>query len=159
MGRTLSLVLTLFVLWLAMSGHYEGWLIALGGMSAMLAVWIAHRMDAVDHEGHPLHLAWRGMLFWPWLLKEIVKANLDVARAILSSPVAVDPSVFKVKAGQKDDLGLTIHANAITLTPGTVTMDVATDGTLTVHALTRASRQGVESGEMDRRVSRLMGEA
>ncbi|CAA7620742.1 Na+/H+ antiporter subunit E [Magnetospirillum sp. SS-4] len=159
MRHALSLFLILFGLWLIMSGHYLGWLVALGAASAALTVWIARRLEAIDHEGHPLHLAWRGMPYWGWLLVEIVKSNIDVARAILSSPAAIDPSVFKIKAGQRDELGWAVHANSITLTPGTVTMAIDADGTFTVHALTRASRQGVESGEMDRRVSRLMGEA
>lgn len=159
MKRTVSLFLVLFGFWFIMSGHTEGWLLALGVASTALTVWLARRLDAIDHEGHPLHLAWRGMPYWGWLMVEIVKANIDVARAILAGPSAIAPGVFTFKAGQKDDLGRTIHANSITLTPGTVTMGVKADGTLTIHALTRASREGVESGEMDRRVSRLMGEA
>lgn len=159
MGRALSLFVLLFALWLVLSGHGEGWLLALGAASAALVAWIARRLEAVDHEGHPIHLAWRGLGYWPWLLAEIVKANLDVARTILASPAAVEPSVFRVKAGQTDELGRVVYANSITLTPGTVTMDVEPDGWMTIHALNRASRQGVESGEMDRRVRRVMGEA
>ncbi len=159
MGRTVSLAVVMALLWLALSGHFEPWLLGLGVASAVLVAWIARRLEAVDHEGHPLHLAPRGLGYWPWLAAEIVKANVDVARTILSSPASVDPAVFRVKAGQKDELGLVIHANSITLTPGTVTMDVEPDGWLTVHALTPATRAGVESGEMDRRVSRFVGEA
>lgn len=159
-GRAISLFAVLFVFWLIMSGHYEAWLVALGALSAALSVWIALRLEAVDHEGHPLHLALAGLTrFWPWLLAEIVKSNLDVARAILSSPTSIDPTVFKVKAGQKDELGWMIYGNSITLTPGTVTVELDAEGMLTIHALNRASREGVESGEMDRRVTRFMGEA
>lgn len=159
MPRALTLLLVLMALWLLMSGHTEAWLLGLGLGSAALVVWIAMRLDTVDHEGHPLHLAWRGMTYWPWLAVEIVKANLDVARTILSSPTAADPSVFRVKAGQTDELGRVTYANSITLTPGTVTMEVDPDGWLTIHALNRSAREGLEGGEMDRRVCRLMGEA
>jgi multicomponent Na+:H+ antiporter subunit E len=159
MVRLVSLFALMFLLWLVMSGHFEAWLLALGVASAALVAWIARRLDAVDHEGHPLHLTWRGFGYWPWLAVEIVKSNLDVARTILSSPDAVSPSLFTVKAGQSDDLGRTIYANSITLTPGTVTVDVAEDGTLTIHALNPASRAGLETGDMDLRVRRLMGEA
>lgn len=159
MPRALTLLVVLMALWLLMSGHTEAWLLGLGLGSAALVVWIALRLDTVDHEGHPLYLAWRGMTYWPWLAVEIVKSNLDVARTILSSPAAADPSVFRVKAGQGDELGRVTYANSITLTPGTVTMEVDPDGWLTIHALNRSSREGLEGGEMDRRVSRLMGEA
>lgn len=159
MGRALSLFMVLFGFWLLMSGHFEAWLVALGGASAVLVVVIARRLEAVDHEGHPLHLAWKGMAYWLWLLVEIVKSNIDVARVILASPAGVSPSLFRVKASQKDELGRVIYANSITLTPGTVTAGMEPDGTLLVHALTEGSRAGVESGDMDRRVSRLMGES
>lgn len=148
----------MLVLWLVMSGHGELWLLALGAASAALVAWIARRLDSVDHEGHPLHLTWRGLGYWPWLAVEIVKANLDVARTILAGPGAVTPAVFTVKASQSDDLGRTIYANSITLTPGTVTMGVENDGTLTIHALNASAREGLETGDMDRRVCALMGD-
>ncbi|MGE4280407.1 MAG: Na+/H+ antiporter subunit E [Magnetospirillum sp.] len=158
MARIVSLFILMLVLWLVMSGHGEPWLLALGVASAALVAWIARRLDSVDHEGHPLHLTWRGLGYWPWLAVEIVKANLDVARTILAGPGAVAPAVFKVKASQSDDLGRTIYANSITLTPGTVTMGVDDDGSLTIHALNAGAREGLETGDMDRRVCVLMGD-
>jgi multicomponent Na+:H+ antiporter subunit E len=59
-----------------------------------------------------------------------------------------------VRASQRTDLGLAIYANSITLTPGTISLDVR-EGTILVHALTRSSGEGLQSGEMDRRVSWL----
>jgi len=158
MARIVSLFILMLVLWLVMSGHSELWLLALGAASAALVAWIARRLDSVDHEGHPLHLTWRGLGYWPWLAIEIVKANLDVARTILAGPGAVSPAVFTVKASQSDDLGRTIYANSITLTPGTVTMGVDDDGSLTIHALNESAREGLETGDMDRRVCTLMGD-
>ena len=58
----------------------------LGLASVLVVVAIVHRMDVLDHEGHPIHLSWRGSLYWPWLIKEIVLANIDVAKAILGLP-------------------------------------------------------------------------
>ena len=68
----------------------------------------------------------------------------------------VQPSVFKIKASQRTDLGKTIYANSITLTPGTVTIGLDGDE-LTIHALTPAAREGLASGEMDRRVAAVEG--
>ena len=67
-------------------------------------------------------------------------------------------TVFTVRGSQKSELGRVVYANSITLTPGTVTIDLEGEE-LTVHALTKAGLEGVESGEMDRRVARLEGEA
>jgi multicomponent Na+:H+ antiporter subunit E len=64
--------------------------------------------------------------------------------------------VINVKASQKTDLGMVIYANSITLTPGTVTIDLQ-GNRLKVHALTRDTAASLLKGEMDRRVSRVEG--
>ncbi len=64
-------------------------------------------------------------------------------------------SVVRLRPTQKTALGIAIHANSITLTPGTLTLDA--DDELAVHALTRRVADDLESGEMDRRVSRVEG--
>ena len=158
MFRIVSLALVLSVLWLLLSGHWhDPLLIGLGIASILLTLTVSLRMGVTDREGHPIHLALRGLLYWPWLIKEIVVANIDVAKAILGITDAVRPSVFTVKASQRTDLGRTIYANSITLTPGTVTIGLQ-DDELTIHALTPAAREGLATGEMDRRVTRVEGE-
>ncbi|MDP6121145.1 MAG: Na+/H+ antiporter subunit E, partial [Rhodospirillales bacterium] len=85
---------------------------------------------------------------------EIVKANFDVALAIVRPAMPIEPRLLLIKAGQKDDLARVIYANSITLTPGTVT--IATEGSaFTIHALTRGAAEGLESGDMDRRVTAM----
>lgn len=159
MFHAISLCVVLSILWLLLSGHFtDPLLLSLGAVSVVAVVFIAHRMDVIDHEGHPVHLSWRAILYFPWLIKEIVKANFDVAKAILSLPGGIEPKVFSVTASQPSELGRVVYANSITLTPGTVTIALD-DNRLTVHALTTGAKEGVESGEMDRRVSALEGEA
>ena len=157
MLRTASLAVFLSLLWLLLSGHFsDPLLLALGAASVLLVVFIALRKEVSDPEGHPIHMILRLLVYWPWLLKEIVVANVDVAKAILRSPMAIDPTVFTVRGTQKSELARVIYANSITLTPGTVTIDLE-DDLLTVHALTKAGLEGVESGQMNRRVTALEG--
>lgn len=157
MVHAISLALVLFALWLLLSGHYVPLLIGLGALSVLLVVTIALRMDVVDREGHPIHLSPKALLYWPWLGWEIVKANLDVARRILSPTLPISPTVIRLKASQKSDLGRVIYANSITLTPGTVSIDI--DGEhIEVHALTREAAQALRTGDMDRRVTRFEGD-
>jgi multicomponent Na+:H+ antiporter subunit E len=156
LARAVSLSVSLFVLWLLLSGHYEPLILVLGAVSCVFIAWIAYRMDVVDREGHPIHLTWRSLVYWPWLLWEIVKANLEVARLILAPRMAISPTVIKVKASQPDELGQVIYANSITLTPGTVSIDVR-DATIEVHAITREMAEGLQTGEMDRRVTQMEG--
>ena len=75
---------------------------------------------------------------------------------ILSPSLPIRPRILQVEASQETDIARVIYANSITLTPGTVTLDVR-DGKLLVHALTTDSAEGLLSGEMDRKVSALEG--
>ena len=66
--------------------------------------------------------------------------------------------MFTVTASQKSDLGRVIYANSITLTPGTVTVDLDDDQVM-VHSMTEVSAAGIKGGDMDRRVTKVMEEA
>ena len=154
MLHALSLGLVLYGLWLLLSGYFQALLLSLGAVSVIAVVWIAHRMDVIDHEGHPIHLTVRAILYWPWLLVEIVKSNIDVAKVIIRRKMPISPSVIEVKATQETELGQVIFANSITLTPGTVAIAVDLD-IISVHALTREAADGLQSGDMDRRVTAM----
>jgi multicomponent Na+:H+ antiporter subunit E len=155
--HAVSLAVALSVLWLLLSGHFsEPLLLGLGLASVVLVVAIVHRMETLDHEGHPVHLWRRALVYWPWLIKEIVLANIDVGKAILRLGTPVAPTVFRVTSTQKSEIGRAIYANSITLTPGTVTIAID-DHHLTIHALTPGAVEGLEGGEMDRRVTAFEG--
>ena len=158
MIRAISLTIALAVLWLLLSGYWDhGLLLSLGAASVLACTLIAWRMGALDEEGHPFHLLPRGLFYWPWLFREIVIANIDVAKAILGVQGGkIEPMLFTVPTSQRSELGRVIYANSITLTPGTVTIGFE-EGQLRIHALTRAAREGLATGEMDRRVRELEG--
>ena len=150
--HSISLGLVLFGVWLLLSGFFEPLLLGLGVLSCVVVVSIANRMDVIDHEGHPNHLGWRILTYWLWLAVEIFKANLDVARRVLDPKLPIHPVLVRVKASQASELGQVIYANSITLTPGTVSMQVE-GGEILVHAITREMAEDLEGGEMDRRVT------
>jgi multicomponent Na+:H+ antiporter subunit E len=155
--RALILLLFLFGIWLLWSGYFELLLISFGAGSAALVVWICVRLRTTDREGVPVWLMPRALLFVPWLLLEIVKANLDVTRRILHPRLPISPVLFEVPASQKTDLGRVIFANSITLTPGTVSYGVE-PGRILVHAIALDVKDGLLAGEMDRRVARVEGQ-
>jgi len=154
--RSLLLALVLFGLWLLLSGHYTPLIIGFGILSSLLVAFICHRMDVADHEGFPIHLSSRALTYWPWLAWEIVKANIDVTRIILSPKLPISPTLFQVPSTQETELGHVVYANSITLTPGTVTVDIV-DGMLEVHALTRGAADELENGRMDRKATAMEG--
>ena len=151
------LVVALSALWLLWSGIYDNALVlGLGACSIAFVVWVTRRMHRVAEATVGYKLGPRLIGYLPWLGWEIVKANLQVARIILDPKLPISPRLIRVPAPQRTDLGRVIYANSITLTPGTVTIDLV-DDKLTVHALTKAGLEGVESGEMDRRVPTMAG--
>ncbi|MCE2438094.1 MAG: Na+/H+ antiporter subunit E [Candidatus Latescibacteria bacterium] len=155
----LSLGVTLFGVWLLWSGHYtieRTLVLVLGIVSCLAVVAIVRRMGIVDSEGHPIHLAGRAILYVPWLLLAILRSNVDVALRILNPRLPVSPTLIRARATQKTALGKVIYANSITLTPGTVSVDVENDLVL-VHALSRESARELAEGEMDRRVTAVEG--
>lgn len=153
MIRVISLFFVMAVTWLLLSGHYEALILAFGLFSCLLTVYVAfRRMRIVDKEGHPLEDGWRAPFYWVWLVKEILKSNLDVARRILSPKLDISPRIITVEASQRSEFGQVIYANSITLTPGTTTLRIE-NGKVDVHALTKESAEGLLTGEMDRRVT------
>ena len=143
--------------WLLFSGIYTPLIISFGIGSCILVTLIARRMDVIDHEALPIHLGYQIIVYWIWLVIEIVKANIDVAKCVLFPKKHLKPSLFVAPISQKSDLGKVIYANSVTLTPGTVTVDLYDDNIL-VHALTKGTAEGVLSGDMDARVTKVMRE-
>ena len=158
MLHSISLGLLLFGVWLLLSGFFEPLLLGLGVVSCLVVVLIAHRMDVIDREGHPIHLGWRIVIYWFWLALEIVKANIDVARRILDPKLPIHPVLIRLQASQKSELGHVIYANSITLTPGTVSVQVEA-GEILVHAIAKGPAEALQQGDMDRRVSAVEGPA
>jgi multicomponent Na+:H+ antiporter subunit E len=152
--RGAGLFVILFAIWLLWSGLYMPLIIGLGALSCLICVWITVRMRAEDAEPFHLRPALRAVAYFPWLIKEIAAANWNVVRIVLTPGLPIDPVVVRVKASQHSGLGRVVYGNSITLTPGTLTVDVDGDQ-LTVHALTRAGARALQGGEMNARVARL----
>lgn len=153
--HAISLGLSLAVLWMMLSGHTTLLLISFGSLSVILVVFLALRMDVVDHEGNPLHLDMKALaIYWCWLLKEIWISNIYVCRLILNPSMPISPTVIALRSSQSSDLTRVIFANSITLTPGTVAIDV--DGDITeVHALTDGAAKSLLEGSMDGKVTTI----
>ena len=142
--------------WLLMSGHYNGLLVSLGVISVTFCVWLSHAINATDEEGLPTHIFARLPSYLFWLFGEIIKSNYSTAKFILNG--RSDPEIFNVTATQNTAAGIATYANSITLTPGTVTMDINEDVAkeqFLVHALHADFGEDVRSNDMDRRVTAL----
>ena len=154
MRHTIYLSLFLAAFWLLISDYNTILILSLGVASIAFVLFIAHRMDVVDHESQPLHLTTKLPGFYAWLIKEIICANILVVKHIWLGNRRISPTLTTIKASQKTDMGKVIYANSITLTPGTVSVSLD-DDKITVHALLHKSIKDLEAGEMDRRVTEL----
>ena len=150
----MALAFVLAAIWLLNSGHYTPLLLMLMLCSTLFVVLLARRMDLIDRESVPLRVIGRMLPFSLWLGRQLVLANIDVVKRIWAGPASVDPVLARMPIDQKTDVGRVLLANAITLTPGTITVAVDEDY-VTVHALTREGWEALRDGDLDQRVRRL----
>jgi multicomponent Na+:H+ antiporter subunit E len=145
----------LFGLWLLFSGLFVPLLLGLGVFSCVFVTWVAHRMGLLTPEpdSAPLHPL-RCVAYIPWFAWQVAKSNVDVALRILIPSRGISPRVLRVPSTQASNLLRSLYANSITLTPGTISINVS-DDVITVHALSREGAEELEGGEMDARVSAL----
>lgn len=146
--RTIIFTIGLFIFWILLSGYFSPLLLSLGAGSILLVLYLSRRMNVIDHESYPLHLSTKLPAFLVYLWVEIIKANIDVVKRIIKpGKLDISPQTVDVPLPQKTDLGKVIYANAITLTPGTVSVEMNNDR-IVVHALSKEGAEEILSGEM-----------
>ncbi|WP_394147295.1 Na+/H+ antiporter subunit E [Shewanella atlantica] len=153
-SHKLSLLLTLALFWWINSNYSNPLLLSLGAGSIMLVLYIAQKMDVIDHESQPIHLSINMPGYVLWLTKEVILSNISVVKHIWLGNKSISPTLTTIDTRQCTDINKVIYANSITLTPGTVAIDLI-DDQLTVHALNKADIETLKTGEMDRRVREL----
>lgn len=152
----LLLVVSLSVGWLALSGFLDhGLLLSLGAVSVVGVTALCVRLKLPEpgiglSRLRPLRL----LAYLPWLTKEVVVSNIDVIKRILRPQPDISPCMVELKTGAASDLNQTIFANSITLTPGTLSIDVG-DEFIQVHCLSQEGAASFEDQEMQRRVRAL----
>ena len=152
--KTIGFFALLCLFWLLLSGLLAPLLLGLGLASVALTVFLAHRMDVIDHESYPLHLSAKLPSYWIYLLGEITRSNIDVIKRILGGGAAsISPQIIDIPQSQETVLGAVVYANSITLTPGTVTIELSQD-TLTVHALSKETAADLATGAMSAEISK-----
>ena len=143
----------LVILWLIFSGVYEPLTLSFGVLSVLTVTAINSllKMPAGDKSSFSYRKFL--VLYIPWILKEIVVSGMKTSGAILGIR-KFKSNAKKIKVSQRTPLGILIYGNSITLTPGTLTVEVD-QGSFFVHALCDSSLNELEFGEMDKRVSEL----
>ncbi len=153
LGQFVLLFCSTYAFYLLVSGTLSTFDLATGAISAgVVSAILWHiatrgRVDPRRIAGRVARLA----VYAPYLLWEIAKANIDIARVVLHPKLPIDPRMVEFDAAVWSELPAATLANSITLTPGTLTVDV-TQRHFTVHSLTKGAREDLLDGALERAV-------
>lgn len=161
----LTFALYLFVFWLLITANLEPKFLIMGLSSSIVVTWLCMPLFMLHNQSHtkkyfmlgfsPLKL----LLYTLWLMKELILANIDVAKAALKKELPIQPQILHVQCHYDNPLALTLLANSITLTPGTITVNVSHGNVYTIHALTPGAAQGIIDGSMLKKVAELLNDS
>lgn len=158
------LTVTMFLFWYILSGRDEMKFLIYGGITAVVTTMVTYPLLLVpNQERNKCYFIFgvspvKGLCYFFWLMYQLVMANIDVLLATTDQELAIDPKVLKFRFTVDNPVASVVLANSITLTPGTVTMDVTNDGVYTIHALTPGAADGIISGDFPAHVAELFGE-
>ncbi len=123
----------LAIAWMMMAGEVSAGTFAVGMVVGYLILWVSRSAWGETKYFTKIPLV---IMFVLYFLKELVRANLTVAFDILTPKDYMEPGVIAVPLDVESDIEITLFANLVTLTPGTLSLDVSSDRkTLYVHAL------------------------
>lgn len=151
----------LFAIWFVLSATPTLVHLTMGVMCSGLVTWISGDLIFAGPKKPVQQLLgefWRFFLYIPWLMKELVIANLHVLRLALApgGPRHVRPRIVRYKTYLKSDFARFLFANSITVTPGTITI-LMEDDEIFIHAISEHTERGLE-GSMEARIARIYGE-
>jgi len=159
-----KLVIIMLVFWILLSGRFEVKFLIYGVLTSLIASYVCMPLlmfRSTDGKNEYFALGfpiWRLAIYCVWIFWQLITSNFALARAIVSPNLKINPKVVRFKVNMDNPMALTVLANSITLTPGTVTMNVTDDGIYEIHALTDDAAAGIAAGDMQRHVARLFGQ-
>ena len=150
------MALVYFILWLTVNGRVTTETVTLGILVSAALHLFSRRFLSV-HPASPtsmLRLLPRVLLYLALLFIEIVKANLQVIRLVLSPVIEVEPCLVRFRTDLRSEAARVALANSITLTPGTLTVSLEGNDLL-IHALDRDMARGVDESVFVRHLRRM----
>jgi len=145
--------------WVLLSGKFDVFHLSLGVICSLIIAYLSHDLLFANvRVGDVRVIVQRFIGYIPWLIREIVMSNFHVAYLALSPKMPIDPKVITFRTKLESDISWVTLANSITLTPGTITMDIE-EREFVVHALDRKVADDLDTGEMEDRVAHIFMEA
>ncbi|MDP3014424.1 MAG: Na+/H+ antiporter subunit E [Candidatus Subteraquimicrobiales bacterium] len=157
--RVLTTTLFLWAFWIVLTSNWQWFNLALGLACSFFVSWGTNILLREQKLGkkEPIQTLFRFIFYLLALIIEIIKANIDVAARVLSPSLPIQPHIVKYRPQLKEDLPRTVLANSITLTPGTLTVDIDDEGVYYIHCLAEIHAEGLFEGALERSVIWVFG--
>lgn len=153
--RVVICFITTMAFYAVLSGQFHNTYLMVCGVVVCIAVTaLARHLELLDEEGVPYEFALGVLAYAPWFMREVVSANISVARLVWSPSLNISPRMIRIEHSLHSSFAIASYINSITLTPGTVTVDVDEDE-LIIHALTADAATDLLSGEMHDHIKRM----
>ena len=152
--------LILFTLWIVFSGRFDGFHIILGLISSAMVAAISGDLMFTSSRPRGLFSLWlRLFAYIPWLMYQIFLANVHVMYLVFHPKMMdlINPKIIEFESRLKSDYARTTFANSITLTPGTITVNVTVLGRFSVHCIDDQSGLSLPGG-MEERILKVFRE-
>ncbi len=133
MRRLIYFVLA-FIIWMLLTWQIDAQVIIAGLIASAIVALLFHEILPKEHLVFisPIRIFW-ALVYVPVFFYYMIKANFDVVYRALHPKMPINPGIVKIKTTLKTQSGITALANSITLTPGTLTVDLTDDGFLYIH--------------------------
>ena len=133
MRRLIYFVLA-FIIWMLLTWQIDAQVIIAGLIASAIVAILFHEILPKEHLVFisPIRIFW-ALVYVPVFFYYMIKANFDVVYRALHPRMPINPGIVKIKTTLKTESGITALANSITLTPGTLTVDLTDDGFLYIH--------------------------
>ncbi len=149
----------MFIVWIILSGNFSALMIGFGVVSSLLVSFFTRDLLFPEYRIGKLMVFFRFSMYIPWLLWEILKANFHVLKIVFHPRMMdiIDPHLIDFQTNLTSEISKVTLANSITLTPGTITVNVNSSGKFKVHAIDRPSGDALP-GVMLKNVANIFGE-
>jgi len=159
-----SMFIGMFIFWMILAGRTETKFIIYGIITAAVTSWVTYPLLLVPNKtGDKKYFVFgvnpiKFIGYFFWLMWQLILANIDVLLATTSQELQIDPKIVRFKVHFDNPVACVMLADSITLTPGTVTINVTDDGLYEIHALTPGAAEGIYGGDFPKHVADLFGE-
>ncbi len=142
-----------FPIWLLLSESFDVFHVGLGLIAAFGVAWFNTDRSTSRSVIPQLRIVW----YFPWLIGRILQSGFHLSVLILHPALPIDPKLIRYRTKLREEGGIVLLGNSITLTPGTITVEVNSQD-LVIHAMDDKSAHDVTSLRLEQQIAGLFGE-